>query len=82
MLFELPSEECETSGSHSGEYEVFWNALQFGRNRPTFQRCLLPVSIIALMMKAVGTSETSVNFYETTRCSIPKESSSMGNGLI
>jgi hypothetical protein len=28
---------------------------------------LLPPSLIALMMEAVRTSETSVNFYETTR---------------
>jgi hypothetical protein len=28
---------------------------------------------IALMMEAVRTSETSVNFYQTTRCNIPEE---------
>jgi hypothetical protein len=49
--------------------------------RPTF--CLVrpaPISqptfrerLIALMMEAVSTSETSVNFYETTRCNIPED---------
>jgi hypothetical protein len=29
---------------------------------------------IALMMEAVNTSETSVNFYQTTRGSIPEDS--------
>jgi hypothetical protein len=29
---------------------------------------------MALMMEAVSTSETSVNFYQTTRRSIPKDS--------
>jgi hypothetical protein len=29
---------------------------------------------IALMIKAVNTSETSVNFYQTTRRNIPKDS--------
>jgi hypothetical protein len=30
--------------------------------------------IIALMMEAVSTSETSVNFYETSRRNIPEDS--------
>jgi hypothetical protein len=30
--------------------------------------------IIALMMEAVSTSETSVNFYQTTRRNIPEDS--------
>jgi hypothetical protein len=30
--------------------------------------------VIALMMEAGGTSETSVNFYETTWCNIPEGS--------
>jgi hypothetical protein len=30
-------------------------------------------SIIALMMEAVSTSETSVNFYETKRRNIPED---------
>jgi hypothetical protein len=40
---------------------VFWDATP----------CRL---IIALMMKAVSTSETSVNFYQTTRRKIPEHS--------
>jgi hypothetical protein len=31
-------------------------------------------AIIALMMEAASTSETSVNLYETTWCSIPEDS--------
>jgi hypothetical protein len=31
-------------------------------------------TIIALMMEAVSTSETTVNFYQTTRCNIPEDS--------
>jgi hypothetical protein len=31
-------------------------------------------SIIALMMEAASTSETSVNFYQTTWCNIRKDS--------
>jgi hypothetical protein len=31
-------------------------------------------SLIALMMEAVSTSETSVNFYETTRLNISEDS--------
>jgi hypothetical protein len=30
--------------------------------------------LIALMMEAVSTFETSVNFYQTTRCNIPEDS--------
>jgi hypothetical protein len=32
------------------------------------------VSIIAMMMKAASTSETSVNIYQTTRCNIQEGS--------
>jgi hypothetical protein len=31
-------------------------------------------ALIALMMKAISTSETSVNFYRTTRRNIPEDS--------
>jgi hypothetical protein len=31
------------------------------------------MALIALIMEAVNTSETSVNFYETTRRSIPED---------
>jgi hypothetical protein len=30
--------------------------------------------IIVLIMEAVGTSETSVNFLHTTRCNVPEDS--------
>jgi hypothetical protein len=39
----------------------------------TFQNCLLLPSLIALMMEAISTSETSINFYETTRRNIPED---------
>jgi hypothetical protein len=35
---------------------------------------MLAVSIIALMMEAASTSETSVNFYQTTRRINPEDS--------
>jgi hypothetical protein len=31
-------------------------------------------AIIALMMEALSTYETSVNFYQITRCNIPEDS--------
>jgi hypothetical protein len=31
-------------------------------------------SIIALMMEEASTSETSLDFYQTTRCNIPEDS--------
>jgi hypothetical protein len=34
----------------------------------------LPVSIIALVIEVASTSETSVNFYQTTRHSNPEDS--------
>jgi hypothetical protein len=36
--------------------------------------------IIALMMMAVSTSETSVNFYETTRRNNPQDGNLHGHG--
>jgi hypothetical protein len=39
---------------------VFWDAA--------------PCSLIVLLMEAASTSETSVNFYETTRRNIPEDS--------
>jgi hypothetical protein len=37
-------------------------------------RFLSPGLLIALMMEAARTSETLVNFYQTTRCSNPEDS--------
>jgi hypothetical protein len=52
--------------------------VQSGRRLPMFQRFLLPPSswrwVIALMMEATSTSETSVNFYQTTRHNSPEDS--------
>jgi hypothetical protein len=39
-----------------------------------YSRRSRPTLLISLMMKAVRTSETSVYFYETTLCDIPKDS--------
>jgi hypothetical protein len=55
----------EISGSHGGETS---------RSLPKFQRCLLPPPLIALMMGAASTSETSVNFYHTARRNNPEYS--------
>jgi hypothetical protein len=35
---------------------------------------MLRVVVIALMMEAISTSKTSVNFYQTTRRNIPENS--------
>jgi hypothetical protein len=35
---------------------------------------LCNLAVIALMMEAANTSETSVNFYQTTRHNIPEDS--------
>jgi hypothetical protein len=71
----------ETSGSHGDEYEdgsiLSCCSVQPGRSLLTFQgRLLLPSSgrwVIALMMEAASTSETSVKFYQTTRCNKPED---------
>jgi hypothetical protein len=41
-------------------------------SRATFKRCVLPPSLIALMMEAMGTSETSVYFNEATQHYTPE----------
>jgi hypothetical protein len=49
--------------------------MYFHRNLHTFQRCVLRQSSgRSLMMEAVGTSETSINFYETARRNIQEDS--------
>jgi hypothetical protein len=60
------------------EIIVFWDlvAIQSVQNWPTFQRRLLPPASggSALMMEEVSTSETSVNFHESTRRNIAEDS--------
>jgi hypothetical protein len=51
-------------GSHSGKYEDVC----------LLDCCAVVVWLIALMMEAVSTSETSVNFYQTTRRNNPEDS--------
>jgi hypothetical protein len=48
-------------------------AVYSGRSLPTFQRCLLLSSAIAVMMETASISETSVNAYQTTRRINPEE---------
>jgi hypothetical protein len=48
-------------------------AVLSGRSLPTFQRSLLPPSLIALMMEAARTSKTLVNFYQATRRYNPED---------
>jgi hypothetical protein len=68
----------ETSDSHGGRYEddclLGCCAIQSDRSLQTFQRCLLLTSSgRSLVMEAVSTSETSVNFYHTTQLNIPED---------
>jgi hypothetical protein len=64
---------CEISGSHSSDNEddclLGCCAMQYGRSLLMFQG--------ALMIQAASTSETLVNFYQTTWCSNPKDSQSL-----
>jgi hypothetical protein len=53
--------EYKANGMQKYKLSVFWDAA--------------PCSLaIALMMEAASTSETSVNFYQTSRCNIPEDS--------
>jgi hypothetical protein len=66
----------EISGSHGGEYEnyclvsycVVWQKFV------DVSEVFTAIIRIALMMKAVSTSETSVNSYETAQGNIPEDS--------
>jgi hypothetical protein len=76
IIFQKKLFVSEISGSHDGEFEddlsseilrrVVWLKL-------TDVSEVLTASMITLMM-AVSTFETSVNFYQTTRCNIPEDS--------
>jgi hypothetical protein len=57
------SKHGEISGSHDGDYE---DASLLGRCQVS--------KVIALMMEAVSTFETSVSFYQTTRRNISEDS--------
>jgi hypothetical protein len=67
---------CEISGSHGGDYEdVFWVVAPCSLVEFTDVSEVLAASIIrAIMMEAVSTSQTSVNFYQTTRRNNPEDS--------
>jgi hypothetical protein len=77
---------CEISSSHGGEYEaqnlLGCTAVFLIECRLTFQRYVLsPSPLIALMMEAARTSETSVDIQLRTRQYIP-EDSELGLSLI
>jgi hypothetical protein len=57
--FSRLSLHCEILGSHGGEYEDDAASI---------------IMVIALMMEEASTSETSVNFYQTTRRNNPEDS--------
>jgi hypothetical protein len=65
----------EISGSHGDVYEddcLLRCCAMYGRNLQTCQRFLL-------LMGAARTSETSVNFHQTTRCNNREDSHLQGN---
>jgi hypothetical protein len=68
----------EISGCHGGEYEDVYRDVapcSLVKVLTKFQRHLLPQSSGRwVMMAAVSTSETSVNFYQTRRRNIPEDS--------
>jgi hypothetical protein len=68
---------CEISGSHGGEYDVqivFWDILPCKMIVDRRYRGSYCLHHQGLMMEAVYTSETSVNFNVTTIRYIPKDS--------
>jgi hypothetical protein len=68
--FSLPRKSLKSN--IISEQSPYWEA----NSRSVCQEISHILWYIALMMAAVITSETSVNFYETTRRNIPEESSS------
>jgi hypothetical protein len=70
---------CEILGSHGGEYESSEMLLCVVSYKLTDVSDIRTASIIrafiiALMMEAVSTSETSLNIYQTTRSNISEDS--------
>jgi hypothetical protein len=65
----------EISGSHGGQYEegCFLGCLH-RKVREKLIDVRSAYCLIALMIMAVSTSETSVNIYQNTRCNIPEDS--------
>jgi hypothetical protein len=53
---------------------VFWVVAQYSLEKFTDVSEVLVASIIRAMMEAASTSETSVNFYQTTRRNNPEDS--------
>jgi hypothetical protein len=70
----------DISGSHGSKCEdgclLGCCVVQPGRSLPTLEMFLLSLSsgVIPLLMKAANTTETSVNFYQTTRHNNPIDS--------
>jgi hypothetical protein len=55
---------------------IFWDMARVVLQKQTDVSEGHTVSIITLKIEAVNISETSINFYETTRRNIPKRTSS------
>jgi hypothetical protein len=62
---------CKISGSHGDEYE---DGCLLGCCFVYSGKSLLTFQLRAPMNEAAGTSETSVNIYQTTRLNIPEDS--------
>jgi hypothetical protein len=56
--------------------------MQSCRDLQMFQRCLLPLSFVPLMMEAVSTLEAPDSFYKITQCNIPEDSDSSSYLLL
>jgi hypothetical protein len=65
---------CEVEVSVEGDCLLECYIVYCGRNSPLSQRCILPPSSPTLMMEAVSNSKTSVSFYQSTQCNIPRQS--------
>jgi hypothetical protein len=58
LLYFHPSVRFQVLTAASMKITVFWDVAS--------------CSLIAVMMEAVSTSETLINFYKTARCNVPK----------